>query len=214
MDPNVQWFYEKKAAGVIKALQKNRMNGVYVPRAAEVTDQVLGMIPPGASVALGGSLTISETGLLDALRASPNLELIDRYAPGLSRDEVMERLRQGLTADVFISGVNAITDDGQLFFVDATCNRVAPILFGPRRVILVAGCNKIVPDVWQARTRVIQFAAPANAHRLARKTPCAATGVCADCDSPDRICNATVVIHKQADPQRLTVVLAGESLGL
>ncbi len=98
--------------------------------------------------------------------------------------------------------------------MDASCTRVGPILFGPRQVILVAGCNKIVPNLPYAQERIRHFVAPANAKRLGRKTPSALTGQCLDCQSDDRICNATVVIHKQADPKRLHMVLVGERLGL
>jgi L-lactate utilization protein LutB len=124
-----------------------------------------------------------------------------------------DRFRAGLTADVFVSGVNAITEQGELVFVDATCNRVAGVLFGPAKVIIVAGCNKIVPNLAYAQERIRHFVAPTNAKRLNRKTPCAVTGQCEDCNSPERICNATVVIHKQANPERLHVVLAGAELG-
>lgn len=108
------------------------------------------------------------------------MRLIDRYEAGISPAETMVRLKQGLTADVFVSGVNAVTEEGELVFVNATCNRVAPILFGPDKVILIAGCNKIVPNLAHAQKR---------------------------------ICNATVVIHKQARPERLTVILVGAELG-
>ena len=171
------------------------------------------MIPPDSSVALGGSMTLFETGVVQALRGAP-LDLIDRFAKDLSPEETGARLRQGLHADYFISGVNAVTEQGELVFVDASCTRVAPILYGPKKVILVAGCNKIVPNLANAQERIRHFVAPTNAKRLGRKTPCAQTGQCADCDSPDRICNATVVIHKQADKERLHVMLVGGELGL
>lgn len=217
MHQSIQWFCAKRAASVIEALKKNRMNGAYLADPAQVAAQVLALIPQGASVALGGSMTLTETGVLAALhqgQSQGSLKLIDRYEKGLSPEQVMERLRQGLTADVFVSGVNAVTEQGELVFVDATCNRVAPILFGPAKVILVAGCNKIVPNLAYAQERIRHFVAPANARRLGRKTPCAETGECADCNSPERICNATVVIHKQAKAERLHVLLVGESLGL
>ena len=213
MDQNVQWFYEKRAESVIEVLKKNRMQGIYLADAAQVAPTVLSLIPQGASVAMGGSMTMVETGVVEALRQGP-LRLIDRYEPGISPAETMARLKQGLGADVFVSGVNAVTEEGELVFVDATCNRVAPILFGPDKVILIAGCNKIVPNLAYAQERIRHFVAPTNARRIGRKTPCAVSGHCEDCSSPERICNATVVIHKQANPQRLHLLLVGEELGL
>lgn len=213
MDNSVKWFYEKRAAAAIEALSKNRMSGTYVAEAADVAKAVLPMITAGSSVAFGGSMTIFETGLYEALRQG-DYQLLDRYEKGIPAEEMAARQRQGLTADFFVAGVNAVTEQGELVFVDASCTRVAPILFGPKKVILVTGCNKIVPNLAYAQERIRHFVAPANAKRLNRKTPCAQTGQCADCDSPDRICNATVVIHKQANPKRLHVVFVGESLGL
>jgi hypothetical protein len=214
MDRSIAWFQEKRAQAVIQALAANRMTGEFLDGPEQAPARVLELIPPGASVALGGSLTLFETGVVEALRQAPGLELIDRFQPGLEPEEIQARLRRGPTADVFLAGVNAVTEAGELVLVDAACTRAAPVLFGPGRVILVAGCNKIVPNLAHAQERIRHFAAPANAKRLGRKTPCAADGRCHDCDSPERICNATVVIHKQADPERLTLLLVGGSYGL
>jgi hypothetical protein len=212
MEANIAWFYQRRAESVIEALKKNRMNASFVADPAQVAAMVMEMIPANASVAMGGSITMFQTGVVDALRQGP-VRLIDRYEPGIPGEEVMARLKRGLTADVIVSGVNAVTEQGELVFVDATCNRVAPILFGPDKVILIAGCNKIVPNLAYAQERIRHFVAPTNAHRLGRKTPCATTGHCDDCASPDRICNATVVIHKQANPNRLHLILVGGELG-
>jgi hypothetical protein len=213
MDQNIKWFYETRAQAVLKALKHNRIQGSYAPEPGQVAKEVLALIPPDASVALGGSMTLLETGVIQALRQAP-VKLIDRFAKDLSPEETAARLREGLHADYFIAGVNAVTEQGELVFVDASCTRVGPILFGPKKVILVTGCNKIVPNLAYAQERIRHFVAPTNAKRLGRKTPCAQTGQCADCDSPDRICNATVVIHKQADKERMHVILVGAELGL
>lgn len=213
MDQSINWFYEARAQAVIKTLGHNRMQASYIADQEQVAEKVLAMIPPDSSVALGGSMTLFETGVVPALRQAP-VGLIDRFEKDITPDEAKARLRQGLHADYFVSGVNAVTEQGELVFVDASCTRVAPILFGPKKVILVAGCNKIVPNLANAQERIRHFVAPTNAKRLGRKTPCAQTGQCADCDSPDRICNATVVIHKQADKERLHVLLVGGELGL
>ena len=214
MDQSVKWFMEKRAEAVMEALKENRMNASFVQDSSQVADAVMKLIPEGSSVALGGSMTVIQTGVLDALRKG-EVDLIDRFEKGIEKDELVSRMRRGLTADAFVSGVNAVTEQGELVFVDATCNRVAPILFGPKKVIIVTGCNKIVPNLAYAQERIRHFVAPANAKRLGRKTPCAETGRCMDCKSPDRICNATVVLHKQADKDRLHVLLVGEDgLGL
>lgn len=212
MDQNVKWFYQKRAESVIESLKANRMNGLYVDDPAQVAATVMSYIPADSTVAMGGSVTMTETGVVEALRQGP-VQLIDRYEPGISPQETMARLKQGLTAQVFVSGVNAVTEEGELVFVDATCNRVAPILFGPDKVILIAGCNKIVPNLAYAQERIRHFVAPTNARRIGRKTPCAVSGHCEDCSSPERICNATVVIHKQARAERLLVILVGAELG-
>jgi hypothetical protein len=217
MDPNISWFYEKRAQSVIAALKKNRMNGQYLADPSQAAEAVLALIRPGAKVALGGSMTLDEAGVIDALRQAHDqgrVKLVDRFAPALSPEETLARLREGLTAEVMVSGVNAVTEQGELVFVDASCTRVAPILYGPAKVILVAGGNKIVPNLAYAQERIRHFVAPANAKRLGKKTPCAETGQCADCSSPERICNATVVIHKQANPERLHLILLGADLGL
>ena len=214
MDASVAWFQQKRAEAVIQALEHNRMSGSFLPEADQAPRAVLDMIPPGSSVALGGSMTVVQTGVLQALRRAERVDLIDRFEKDISQDELGARLRRGLTADVFVSGVNAVTEQGELVFVDASGTRVAPILFGPGKVILLAGANKIVPNLAYAQERIRHFVAPANARRLGRKTPCAETGQCADCSSPDRICNATVVIHKQANKERLHLIILGGSWGL
>jgi hypothetical protein len=188
------------------------MDGVFIPKASDVADQVMAEIPKGSTVSMGGSVTMVETGVVDALRKA-DVDLLDRYAPDLAPPEVMAILKRGLTSDVVVSGVNAVTEYGELVFIDCTCNRVAPILFGPDKVLLITGANKIVPDVEEGIARIKNFVAPTNAKRLNRKTPCAETSECADCSSPDRICNATVVIHKQLFKNRIKVFIVGEDLG-
>ncbi len=214
MTKPVEWFQQKRALAVIEALKKNRMNGSFVEDTSQVPPAVMAMIPSGSKVAMGGSMTLFQTGVVDALRARDDIELIDRFEQGISPEETTARLKAGPGADVFLAGVNAITEEGELVFVDASCTRVAPILFGPARVILVTGCNKICPNLAYAQERIRHFTAPANAKRLGRQTPCAETGQCADCSSPERICNATVVIHKQANKDRLHVVFTGGAYGL
>ncbi|MHB8992658.1 MAG: lactate utilization protein, partial [Chloroflexota bacterium] len=122
--------------------------------------------------------------------------------------------REALLADVFLTGTNAITMDGRLVTLDSNGNRSAAMLFGPRKTIVVAGANKVVPTLEEALDRAENLAAPANAKRLNCETPCTATGVCSDCDSRDRICKATVILHRKTRGLDVTVVLVGEDLGL
>jgi hypothetical protein len=129
-------------------------------------------------------------------------------------EERFELSRKALTSDVFVASTNALTEDGKLLNVDATGNRVAAMFFGPKKVIIVAGVNKIVKDIDAAEKRVREWAAPQNAKRLNRKTPCAETGVCADCRSPQRICNIYVTLAKRPSRTEVVVILVGENLGL
>lgn len=214
MDDNVKWFYQTRGRVVVEALQKNRMQASLVDEAEQVAPAVMAMIPAGSSVAMGGSMTMIQTGVLQALRGRDDIELIDRFADGISPEQAMDCFRRGLLADVFITGANAITEKGELVYVDCNGNRVAPILFGPRKVIVISGCNKIVPDLDSAHRRIRYFVAPTNARRLNRPTPCAETGQCQDCSSPQRICNYTAVVHKQVDKERLHVLLVADELGL
>jgi len=143
----------------------------------------------------------------------PHVKLVDPYQAGLSREEGLERRRQGMTADVMIASANAITLDGKLVNLDGMGNRVAAMAFGPRKVILVVGMNKVAPDLDSAIARVKHYAAPVNAIRLGIPTPCVETGLCADCKSPQRICNIWTIIEGHMVKDRIHVKLVGENLG-
>lgn len=166
------------------------------------------------SVAYGDSMTWRATGLLEELKARPGMVFYDGFQPGMSREEKWEIRRQGMTADLFLTGVNACTEQGTLHWVDMVGNRVAPVAFGPRHVILLVGSNKIVPDAGRAAER-LRAIAPLNARRHEGfRTPCVYTGTCADCNSPDRLCNIHMQIVKCFPPGRITVILAEEEGGL
>ncbi len=223
-------FYNKqRATKVIENLQKRKMNGYYAPDKKEALDIVMGLIPPGAVVARGDSITLDQIGLLSALAARNQNTVIDPFVtdagghwpPG---EERLRMFRETFFADVFITGTNAVTLDGKLVNIDGAGNRVAAMVFGPDKVILVVGVNKIVKDVDAALERIHQTAAPVNAKRHALKhhdealagLPCVKTGSCADCRHDWRICNYTVIIDG-AMPQhrgRINVVLVGEELGI
>ena len=201
---------EKRARRVIEALKANNMEGWYLPRADQVRDFVAQLIPAGATGANGGSMTLAETGVMDLL-AGGSYNFLDRSKVS---GEAQDRLyRQVFSADWYLASANAITEAGEIYNVDGNSNRVAAITFGPKNVLLVAGCNKIVKDLAAAKDRVEAIAAPANTVRLSCATPCAATGRCEHCHSPARICCTTTIHSFQRVPGRIKVLLVGEPLG-
>ena len=155
------------------------------------------------------------TGILDFLRDDPRFELLDGFDPAMPRPERIEIRRRGLLADLFITGVNAVTEQGTLHWLDKVGNRIAPVAFGPRKVVIVAGRNKIVADRAQAEDRIRTIAAPQNvARHPGFRTPCARTGVCSDCNSPDRVCNTRMEMLRCWPAGRVLVVLIDQELGL
>jgi hypothetical protein len=198
--------------GTIAALEANNIECIFVKNKQTALEKALELIPEGSTVGLGGSVTVERVGLLEKLRTG-NYTLYDQYAPDIDMPENMKRRKQGLTAQYFVTGTNAITSDGQLVNVDGMGNRVAAQAFGPDKVIIVAGTNKIVKDVHEAFDRLEKIAAPINAKRVNAPSPCADTGVCIDCDSPARICNIYTIIRRMMIPGRITVILVNDSLG-
>ena len=213
MDQHQVDWNEKVARKIIKNLEKRRMAGSYTAGADQAKDEVVEMIPPGATVFRCGSMTAVGLGLWEAIAALPEVNLIDPYRPELSPEEGLELRRQGLTADVMIASTNAITLDGKLVNLDGMGNRVAAMAFGPKKVILVVGMNKVAPDLESAVARVKHYAAPVNAIRFGIKTPCVETGLCSDCKSPQRICNMWSTIEGHMIKDRIHVKLVGENLG-
>ena len=213
MDQHQVDWNEKVARTIIKNLEKRRMAGSYSVDADQARDEVVEMIPPGATVFRCGSMTAVGMGLWEAIAALPEVNLIDPYQPELSPEEGLELRRQGLTADVMIASTNAITLDGKLVNLDGMGNRVAAMAFGPKKVILVVGMNKVAPDLESAVARVKHYAAPVNAIRFGVKTPCGETGLCSDCKSPQRICNMWSTIEGHMIKDRIHVKLVGENLG-
>ena len=213
MDEHQVVWNEKVAQTIIKNLEKRRMAGSYAAESDQARDEVLEMIPRGVTVFRCGSMTAVGMGLWEAVAALPEVNLIDPYRPELSPEEGMELRRQGMIADVMIASSNAITLDGKLVNLDGMGNRVAAMAFGPKKVILVVGMNKVAPDLESAVARVKHYAAPVNNIRYGMKNPCVKTGLCSDCKTPQRICNmwSTIVGHMIKD--RIHVKLVGEHLG-
>jgi L-lactate utilization protein LutB len=206
------WHIQTKLKKTSSALQRNGINAYIAMTAKDATTKALSLLKKGAVVGFGGSRTVSEIGLLDALRKG-NYKLLDQYDPSLSKAEAMEQRKEGTHAAYFISGSNAVTEDGKLVNIDGLGNRLAGFCFGPEKVIIVVGRNKVVPDVQSAIDRVRNVAAPMNAKRFGLKTPCVKTGRCSDCSSPERICNMMLIIEKQRIKDRMSVILINEDLG-
>ena len=213
MDTHQMIWNEKVAGEIIKWLEKRRMAGSYAPTAVQAKEEILAMIPEGSTVFRCGSMTAGGLNLWEAIAALPRVELIDPYQAGLSPEEGMERRRKGLTADYMVASSNAITLDGKLVNLDGMGNRVAAMTFGPKKVILVVGMNKVAPDLESAMSRVKHYAGPVNTIRLNMNTPCVKTGLCSDCRSPQRLCNMWSIIEGHMIQDRIHVKLVGENLG-
>lgn len=212
MDENKKWVLQKKIERTMSALEKNNMKAWYAEGSSDVLTILEELIPKNTTVSVGGSRTLFETGVLEFLRAG-EYTFLDRYEEGLLPADFKRIYRATFSADVFLCSSNALTENGELFNVDGNGNRVAAMLYGPDKVIVICGYNKIVKDFDAAIEQNKRCAAPANAKRLDRKTPCAELGYCTDCSSHDRICNDYVLIKRQAQKNRIHVILVGETLG-
>jgi hypothetical protein len=207
-----KWYQKLQVERTIKALQKHNFDAKFTANASDALGEIFRIIPEGATVGIGGSLTLNQIGFFDEAKRYP-IKLMNTTAPGISPEEVLKMRREMLLADVYLSSSNAVTEEGQLYNIDATGNRVGAMMFGPKKVILVCGVNKIVKDIEEAQRRVQEWVAPMNAKRLGLKTPCAETGECADCSSPQRICNIYTVLARKPLRTDIVVILVGEQLG-
>jgi L-lactate utilization protein LutB len=208
-------YAEKICARVSEAMQRRGLAAHYAETKEGALKTMLSLVPPKASVGLGGSLTVREIGGVDALR-SGDYELLDQYREGLSAQEALELRRRGLTCDCFVTGTNAITHSGVLVNIDGSGNMVAGLAYGPSKVVIVAGFNKIVASLEDAIARVRNWAAPMNCLRLESKTPCYETGLCdiEACSEPERQCNKILMLEGEREQGRINVILVGERLGL
>ena len=213
MDENVRFVVEERIKRTMEQLKKNRMEAYYAPTKEEARQIALGLLHEGDVISCGGSMSIAECGLLEAVRQSGQYRFLDRARPGITPEEIEKLYRDTFFCDVYLASSNAVTEQGELFNVDGNSNRVAAMLYGPKSVIVVAGYNKIVPDIDAAVQRVKKVAAPINAVRLHCETPCAKVGECMNCHSEGRICCNYVVSAQQRHKNRIKVVLVGEELG-
>ena len=202
---------QRLAERLIKQLQRRHITAYYCPTATEAVQQVSSLIADGRSVTWGGSMTIRDIGIPQALRDRGTLEVLDRDLV-TDRDEVVHIYERAFTADVYLSSANAISEDGVIVNIDGNGNRVAAITWGPKQVIFIIGLNKVAQTVEAALQRARSTAAPVNAARFDIQTPCQLDGVCHNCNSPESICNH-VHFLRNSPRGRHTVVLVGESLG-
>ncbi len=212
MSEFVDWHNEEMLKKAKDALEAHKFLVELCESGEEARKKALAQLDKESSIGIGGSMTVREIGLFDHLKDN-GYNIINPYVPDLSRTQVFDLRRKTLMSDFFLAGCNAITLEGEIVNVDGYGNRVAAIIFGPNKVFLFAGMNKIVLDRQQALDRIFDIAAPINAKRLNRKTPCAVTGLCSDCDSPERICKHLTVNMRQNIPDRIKIFLIKENLG-
>lgn len=212
MNENTKKYYDKRAQELIKHLTSRHFEAYYCETKEEALRKALELIPEGASVGWGGAMSAQEIGLLDAVRAG-NYVAIDRDTVADPAEKVAV-MKQAMLADVFVTGANALSLDGQMVNIDGNGNRVAAIVYGPNTVLVVAGMNKVVDTLEDAIRRARTIAAPRNKQRFPAKTPCEFTGTCGDCKSEDCICNQILVTRNCRPGGRIKFVLVGEELGL
>lgn len=202
--------YDKAGPVVAEAMKKRGFDAYYVSTAEEARAKALELMPEGSTVSWGGSVTIDQIGLKQAV-IEGGYEVINRDE-AKTPEEKTEFMRKGLTCDVFLMSANAVSEDGQMVNIDGNGNRVAALCFGPKEVIVIAGMNKVAGSLEEAYVRARRFAAPVNAQRFDFETPCSKTGMCADCLSPQCICSQMVVTRRTSSG-RIKVILVGDDLG-
>jgi len=204
------WYTNQRIQRTLAALEKNGFQTFFAPTISEALEKLLSLIPSNAKVGIGGSVTLREINLIEALTARGNTILQHWQQP---EENVVNIMREQLNSDVFLASSNAVTEDGKLINIDKAGNRVAAMIFGPKKTILVVGMNKIVKDVDEGIKRARNVAAAMNARRRGDKTPCAITGVCSDCDAQDRVCNVITIMEKKPARSDISVILVREELG-
>ena len=208
MNANITQRNELLAKKLMKGLESRNMSAYYAADRDAAKAIALSLIPEGASVTMGGAMSAHEIGLVDALKAG-NYRFIDRDA----YEDKRQAMLLAYDADVFLSSANAITEDGVMINIDGNANRVSAICQGPKKVVFIVGMNKVCPDVDSAMKRARNVAAPINAQRFGLSTPCAKTGACMDCKSPDTICCQFLMTRFSRHKDRIHVILVNDNLG-
>jgi L-lactate utilization protein LutB len=217
MDKPVEHYWQIRLKAVKEALEANNFEVFLAADVGEAGKIVKEQILPAVgakSVSWGGSMTFLATGLYEEIKKMRGLEIFDAFDRSKPAEQVLETRRKSVLADLFITGTNAMTEGGILVNLDMIGNRACSINFGPKHVVILVGRNKIVAELDDAMYRVKNYAAPLNAMRLDKKTPCVKTSYCEDCKSPDRICNVWTITEKSYPKGRIKVVLINQDLGL
>ncbi len=218
MDNPIEIYWLKRLTYLQHKLEENNFDVFLANDGADAKNIVMNTIIPALdikTISWGGSMTFTDSGLYkEILEATGDYEILNVFDKKKSNEEINEIRRKSLISDLFITGTNAITEEGQLVNLDMIGNRVAAISFGPKNVIILAGRNKIVSDIYEGMDRIKNYAAPTNVMRLKKKTPCLKTSICEDCKSPDRICNAWSIHEKSFPKKRIKVILINQSMGL
>lgn len=212
MDLVREWWVEERAKRAVEKLEAHGFKAVYTGNKEGAVAEIWKHITPKDKVGVGGSVTIRELGILEQLETKGNT-LYNHWKPGLSKEDSLAIRKSQMTCDVFLSSINAITLNGELVNIDGIGNRVNPTTFGPAKVVLVAGHNKIVEDIQEAIKRVKNVAAPKNAKRLNIDVPCAKLGRCVDCNSPNRICRVVMIHERKPSLTDMLIIIVGEELG-
>ena len=208
-----QWHKDTLGQKAVAALKKNQFDAVYFSTKEEAIEHILSYITSGAQVGFGGSMTTSQDlGLVERAKAKGAVLLV-HGDPQLTPEERIDVMRRQQVCDVFLASTNAVTLDGCLVNMDGVGNRVAALTFGPKKVVIVVGTNKICQDVDAAVARLETVAAPKNNKRLNTNNPCTVTGICADCQGPGRICKILSVMKRKPSLTDITVVVIGDPMG-
>lgn len=231
----LRWWYHRLARKTVSHFQRRNINAKFVAGRKEAVKRIMELIPEGVTVGWGDSVTLHQVGIISKLKKENRNKIYDPFERDMEGSLILKGkrrlnlMKKAMIADVFLSSVNAITADGRMVSTDATGNRVASLIFGPKRVIIVAGVNKIEKDLERALRRVKEFAAPINVkrhlvkhnHQRLADLPCSKKGTCVDCYDPERICNYTVIIEGEREPANVTgyiprihVIIIGEKLGI
>jgi L-lactate utilization protein LutB len=212
MDTVTSWRTDTVGDSTARALKKNGFDAVYVKTGAEALALIAKHFKKGMTVGFGGSMTVRGLGVQDSAKAA-GCELLDHNAPGLTPEVKTSILKRQLTSDLFVSGSNAVTLEGEIVNVDGTGNRVAALSFGPTKTVVVVGINKIVRDLDEAFAHIESWAAPMNNKRLDKPNPCVKAGVCMDCDGDTRLCRVYQILRKRPSGTDFMVIVIGEELG-
>ena len=210
----VKWTMEKKCQKVVESLAKRGFKAQFCATGQEAATYILAQAQDAQNVGFGGSLSVADLDLTIPL-TEQGKEIINHGFPNLTPEQKVVAMRRQLTCDLFLTGTNAVTLDGILVNIDGNGNRVGAMIFGPKKVIIVVGRNKIVDgSAEDAIARIKEWASPPNAMRLSKQTPCAVTGICSDCDSPQRICRVTTILDRKPTLTDIHVLVVNEDMGL